>query len=143
MTARKRMTIAILLIIGVGGLLTAALLEGGDEPADVTVRSEPAVNRLIPPRGDRVLQQSGVGIYLDARYRLTSLTIYFNDRFTDGVEVTSEVKHEQGINFWQFTPGQDKLIKALSPDDNCATAVYALISQPDDRNSISWCFKVA
>ena len=123
--------------------MAAALLGSRTDLADVAVQSDPAVNRLIPPRGDRVLQQSRVGIDLDARYRLASLTIYFNDQFTEGLDVTSEVRHETGINLWQFTPGKDELIKALSPDDNCATAVYAPISQPDDRHSISWCFKVA
>ena len=142
MTGKKRMAIAFLLVLGAGGLAAAALL-GGVDAGDVSVRSNPAVNRLIPSRGDKVLKQSRVGVDLDARYRLLSLTIYFNDRFTDGIDVTSEVRHESGINLWQFAPGGGRLIEALSPDDNCATAVYAPISRPDDRGSISWCFEAA
>lgn len=136
------MAIAILLALGAGGLAAAALL-GGDDVGDVSVSSNPAVNRLIPPRGDKVLKQSRVGIDLDARYRLLSLTVYFNNRFADGIDVTSEVRHESGINLWQFAPGRDRLIGALSPGDNCATAVYALMSRPDDSGSISWCFEAA
>ena len=141
---RARLAIAALAAAGAAGLAAAALTgTGGGRGDDVTVSSNPAVNRLMPERGDEVLQQSRVGVDLDARYRLASLVIHLNDRFSDGIDVTAEVSHSSGLNLWEFAPGEGRLIEALSPDANCATAVYALISRPDDTGSISWCFTVS
>ena len=137
------MVIAGLIVVGAVGYAVAALLGGGSDAVDVMVRVNPAVNRLIPHRDDRVLQQSRVAIDLDARYRLISLVIYSNDRFFGGIDVTSYVRHESGTNLWQFTPGEGQPIRALPPATACATAVYALISHPDETNSVSWCFEVA
>lgn len=136
--------ITVLFVAGAAALVIAALVGGdGGGRDDLAVSADPAVNRLIPARGDEVPRQSRVGVDLDARYRLTSLVIYLNDRFSDGIDVTAEVDHSRALNLWEFAPGEGRLIAALSPDDNCATASYALISRPADTGSISWCFEVS
>lgn len=137
-----RIVIAVLLLAGVAGLVAAALV-GDQDDSDITVSSSQAVNQLFPARGDEVLQQSRVGIDLDARYRLTQLLIYLNDRFDSGIDVTSEVNHVSGLNLWEYVPGEGRRIAALSPDTNCATANYALIAQPENTGTISWCFEVS
>ena len=138
-----RAAIAALIAAGIAGYAAAVMTGGGNDRGDVTTTANPAVDRLIPQRGDETLRQSRVGVRLDSRYRLTSLTIYFNNRFSDGINVTSEVSHSSGLNLWQFTPGEGRLIQALSPDANCATAAYEPIARPGDIGTISWCFQAS
>ncbi len=138
-----RVAVAALLVVGVVVLVLAALVSDNDSGADVTVSSNPAVNTLIPARGDEVLQQNRVGVDLDARYRLTSLVIYQSGQRSDGVDVTSQVRHSSGLNLWEFVPGEGRLIEALAADTNCATATYAPIAQPAESGSITWCFEVS
>lgn len=132
-----KLLIVALLLVGVGILIVAALVgDGRDDANDLSVISNPAINQLIPARGDEVLQQNRVGVDLDARYLLTKLVI-------DGIDVTAEVVHTSGLNLWEFSPGEGRLIERLSPDTNCATATYARIAQPADTDTISWCFQVS
>ena len=138
-----RAVIATLIVAGVAGYVAATMVGSEKDQDDITSTVNPAVKRLIPQRGDEALRQSRVGVRLNPRYRLVSLTVYFNDRFSDGIEVTSEVVHTRGLGLWQFTPGEDRLVQALSPDTNCAIAVYEPIAYPDNFETIKWCFQVS
>ena len=139
---RIRVGIAALALFGIVGLVVAALIGSGGD-ADTAVTASGAVDRVIPNPGDEVLQQQRVGVVLDARYRLSSLVVYESDQLTGGVDVTAQVDHIEGLNRFEFVPGEGRLIEALSPDTNCAVATFVLIARPDEADTVRWCFEVS
>ena len=140
---RIRVGIAALILFGILGFVAAALIGSGDDDADSAVTASPAVDRVIPSPGDEVLQQQQVGVVLDARYRLSALVVYPSDQVGNGVDVTAEVTHIEGLNRFEFDPGEGRLIEALSPDTNCAVATFVLIARPDEADTVRWCFEVS
>ena len=138
---RVRVSIAALILFGILGFVVAALISSGDDEGAVT--TNPAVERVIPSPGDQVLQQQQVGVVLDARYRLSALVVYPGERVGNGVDVTAEVNHIEGLNRFEFDPGESRLIEALSPDTNCAVATFVLIARPDEADTVRWCFEVS
>ncbi len=140
---RIRVGIAALAVLGILGLVVAALVGSGSDDADSAVTASPAVDRVIPSPGDEVLQQQRVGVVLDARYRLSSLVVYESDQVTGGVDVTAEVNHIEGLNRFEFVPGEGRLIEALSPDTNCVVATFVLIARPEEADTARWCFEVS
>ncbi len=139
---KARVLIGVLLVVG-ALIWVGAVLLGDDGSGDVTISANEAVNAVYPGRGDEVLQQSRVGVDLDARYQLVSLVVYPSDGQRDGVDVTVALRHSTGLNLWEFIPGEGQPIQALSPDTNCATATYAPIAQPSETETFSWCFEVS
>ena len=139
---RIRVSIAALLLFGILGFVVAALVGSGDD-ADEAVTASPAVDRVIPNPGDEVLQQQRVAVVLDARYRLSSLVVYQSEQLTGGVDVTAQVDHIEGLNRFEFVPGEGRLIEALSPDTNCAVATFVLIARPEEADTARWCFEVS
>lgn len=139
---RVRVSIAALVLFGILGFVVAALI-GSDDDADSAVTASPAVDRVIPSPGDEVLQQQQVGVVLDARYRLSSLVVYPSEQVGNGVDVTAEVNHIEGLNRFEFDPGEGRLIEALSPDTNCAVATFVLIARPEESDTVRWCFEVS
>ena len=140
---RIHLGIAALAVLGIVGLVVAALVGSGDDNANLAVTAGPAVDRVIPDPGDEVLQQQRVAVVLNARYRLTSLVVYPSDQLTGGVDVTAEVNHIEGLNRFEFVPGAGRLIEALSPDTNCAIATFVLIARPEESDTARWCFEVS
>ena len=140
---RIRAGIAALALLGIGVLVVATLVGSGDDAADEAVTARPAVDRVIPNPGDEVLQQQRVGVVLDARYRLSSLVIFPSEQATGGIDVTAEVDHIEGLNRFEFAPGDGRLIAALSPDTNCALARFVLIARPEESDTVRWCFEVS
>lgn len=138
---RVRVSIAALILFGILGFVVAALIGSGDDDSAVT--ASPAVDRVIPNPGDQVLQQQQVGVVLDARYRLSSLVVYPSEQAGNGVDVTAEVNHIEGLNRFEFDPGEGRLIEALSPDTNCAVATFVLIARPEEADTARWCFEVS
>ena len=139
---RIRVGITALALLGVVGFVVAALVGSGDE-SEQAVTAGPAVDRVIPNPGDEVLQQQPVGVVLDARYRLSSLVILASENATGGVDVTAEIAHTDGLNRFEFAPGEGQLIEALSPDTNCAIASFVLIARPEESDTVRWCFEVS
>ena len=137
---RIRIGIAALVVFGILGLVVAALVGSDDDAAE---GASGPVSRLIPPSGDEVLQQQRVGVVLDVRYRLTSLVVYPSEQASSGVNVTAQVDHIEGLNQFEFAPGEGRLIEALSPDTNCAEADFALIARPEEVGTVRWCFEVS
>ena len=137
------MSIAALILFGILGFVVAALVGSGNDDADSAVTASPAVDRVIPSPGDQVLQQQLVGVVLDARYRLSSLVVFPSDQVGSGVDVTAEVNHIEGLNRFEFDPGEGRLIEALSPDTNCAVATFVLIARPEEADTVRWCFEVS
>ncbi len=140
---RIRVGIAALAVFGILGLVVAALVGSGDDDADRAITASPAVDRVIPSPGDEVLQQQRVGVVLDARYRLSSLVVYESEQLAGGVDVTAQVDHIEGLNRFEFVPGEGRLIEALSPDTNCAVATFVLIARPEEADTVRWCFEVS
>ena len=140
---RIRVVIVALALLGIAGFVVAALFDSGDQGADRAVTAGPAVDRVIPNPGDEVLQQQRVGVVLDARYRLSSMVILPSDNATEGVDVTAEVDHMEGLNRFEFAPGEGRLIEALSPDTNCVIARFVLIARPEESDTVRWCFEVS
>lgn len=134
--------ILALVLVGLGLFVLSAVV-GGDDDQDISISGNQAIEAIFPPRGAEVLQQQTVGIDLAPPYRLTSMRIFPNDRFTDGVEVISEVDEVSGLNQWTFSPAEGKLIEALSPDTNCVFATYVEIARPEESITIDWCFQVS
>lgn len=139
---RIRVSIAALILFGILGFVVAALVGSGDD-ADEAVTASPAVDRVIPNPGDEVLQQQRVAVILDARYKLSSLVVYQSEQLTGGVDVTAQVDHIEGLNRFEFVPGEGRLIEALSPDTNCAVATFVLIARPEEADTARWCFEVS
>ena len=140
---RIRVGIAALAVLGIVGLVVAALVGSGDDDSKSAITATPAVDRVIPDPGDEVLQQQRVGVVLDARYRLVSLVVYPSDQLTGGMDVTAEVDHIEGLNRFEFVPGESRLIEALSPDTNCVVAGFVLIARPEESDTVRWCFEVS
>ena len=140
---RIRVSIGALALLGIAGLVVAALVGSDDNEGDRAATAGPAVDRVIPNPGDEVLQQQRVGVVLDARYRLSSLVILPSEQATGGVDVTAEVDHIEGLNRFEFVPGEGRLVQALSPDTNCALARFVLIARPEESDTVRWCFEVS
>ena len=140
---RVRVGIAALAVLGILGLVVAALVGSGDDDPLNAVTAGPAVDQVIPSPGDEVLQQQRVGVVLNTRYRLSSLAIFASEQSTGGVDVTAEVDHIKGLNRFEFVPGDGRLIEALSPDTNCAVATFVLIARPEESDTVRWCFEVS
>ena len=140
---RVRVGIAALAVLGILGLVVAALVGSGDDDAQSAVTAAPAVDQVIPSPGDEVLQQQRVAVVLDTRYRLSSLAIFASEQSSGGVDVTAEVDHIKGLNRFEFVPGDGRLIEALSPDTNCAVARFVLIARPEESDTVRWCFEVS
>lgn len=142
MPRRVWLAIVALLAAGAAGLWVATLVgNDGDDPA-VSGR-HPAIEELIPARGSEVLQQQPVGIDLSAPYELASLVIRPRASPGGGVEVIGETDRTAGLNRYLFSPGPGRSIEALSPDANCAVAVFAPIARRADTDAIEWCFEVS
>ncbi len=138
---RQKLIFATMVAAGIGFFVVAGLIgNGGDD--DTSVLNNPAIDNLIPGRGDEVLQQQSVGIDLAPKYRLVSLTISPDARCTRPVDVTGETRYVEGLQQYIFTPGAGRLVEALSADFNCARAVFEEISQPGQVKEIEWAFTV-
>ena len=57
--------------------------------------------------------------------------------------MTAQVDHIEGLNRFEFAPGEGRLIEALSPDTNCAVATFVLIARPEEADTARWCFEVS
>ena len=136
---RCRETGAVL--AGVALFVVAALI-GNDGGDDISVTNNPAIDALIPNRGDEVLQQQSVGIDLAPGYRLVRLTISPDANCRFPVDVTAETRHVEGLQQYLFTPGDGRLIEALAGDDNCAFATFEEIASPGATETIDWSFTV-
>ncbi|MEC7375284.1 MAG: hypothetical protein VX742_09010, partial [Actinomycetota bacterium] len=74
MPRRQKLVFAGLILAGFAMFVFAGLVSDGDG-SDMSVSQNPAIDRIIPNRGDEVLQQQTVGIDLASGYRLVRLTI--------------------------------------------------------------------
>ena len=118
-------------------------LIGNSGSNDISVSQNPAVDRVIPNRGDEVLQQQTVGIDLASGYRLVRLTISPDEACRFPVDVTSQVRYVEGLQQYLYTPNEGQLIEQLAADDNCAIATFEEIANPGVTEQIDWTFTVS
>ncbi|MEC8687839.1 MAG: hypothetical protein VXX74_07240, partial [Actinomycetota bacterium] len=95
MPRRQKLVFAGLILAGFAMFVFAGLVSDGDG-SDMSVSQNPAIDRIIPNRGDEVLQQQTVGIDLASGYRLVRLTISPDGACRFPVDVTSQVRHVEG-----------------------------------------------
>lgn len=124
-------------------MFVVAGLIGNSGNDDQSVLNNPAVDALIPSRGDEVLQQQTVGIDLAAGYQLVRLTIAPDENCGFPVDVTAQTRYVEGLQQYLFSPGEGQLISALSADANCAIATFAEIANPTNTETIDWVFTVS
>lgn len=141
LSIRLRLIIAALFLLGIGGFVVAAVV-GDESTDDPSISGNAAIDAIAPARGAEVLQQQTVVVDLTAPYRLTSMVITPTSDRSAGVEVISEVVVMNGLNRYLFSPGEGKLIEALSPDTNCVFATYVELARPEQTLTIDWCFEV-
>jgi len=141
MPRRQRLVFAVLIAVGVGFIVLAGLIgNSGDD--DVSVVNNPAIEALIPNRGDEVLQQQPVGIDLAPEYRLVRLTVSAGAGCARPVDVTAHARHIEGLQRWIYTPREGLPVESLAGADNCAQATFAEIARPSQQETIEWTFTV-
>jgi hypothetical protein len=143
LSIRLRLIIAALFLLGAGGFVIAALV--GDDSSDgPSISDNDAIDAIAPAPEAEVLQQQTVVIDLAAPYRLTSMVISPTTERSAGVDVISEVVVIGGLNRFEFSPEEGKLIEALSPDTNCVFATYIELARPEETLIVEdWCFEVS
>ena len=139
---RQKLIFAAFVIAGLGFFVVAGIIGGTGTTDDISVSDNPAIDGLIPGRGDEVLQQQTVGVDLAAEYRLLTLTISPDARCSSPVDVTEFTRHVEGLQQYLFTPAIGTPIEALSGEFNCARAVFEKISRPGEFQEIDWTFSV-
>ncbi len=141
MARRQRLLLAALIAVGLGFIASAGLIGNSGTP-DLSVTDNPAVEALIPNRGDEVLQQQSVGIDLSSQYQLVQLTISADARCLRPVDVTAHARHVEGLQWWIYTPAEGRPIRELAAESNCAEATFEKIAVPGVRETIRWSFTV-
>ena len=135
MTRSRALAISILMGLGIGILLLAAILPS-DEAADVAIDTNPAVSELLPPRNDTVLPQANVGAILAAGWSGEILQI-------GGTQIPLDQQRvEPALNSVIFRPGAGLALERLPAQQVCATVRYWAVRNPDRVSTIDWCFRV-
>ena len=135
MTRRRALVISVLMGLGVGILVLAAILPNQDT-GDVAVDTNPAVSELLPPRGDTVLPQTNVGAILAPGWAGEILHI-------GGTQIPLDQQRiEPALNSVMFRPGDGRALRRLPPGEVCATVRYWAVRTPDRTSTIDWCFRV-
>lgn len=141
MFRKQQLVFGFLIAIGIGLIVTAALINNDDEP-DLAL-SIPGVEGLIPQRNDEVLQQQRVGIDLEPEYRLVEMTISADGGCTRPVDVTAHVRRVEGLQQFVYQPAAGLPVEALAPDENCVVATIEKISLPGQFAEVEWVFTVS
>ena len=142
MQRRQKAIFAGFILAGIGMFVGAGLI-GNSGNVDQSVLNNPAVDALIPNRGDEVLQQQSVGIDLAAGYQLVRLTISPDGNCGFPVDVTAQTRYVEGLQQYIFQPDEGQLISALSAEENCVMATYQEIANPQNSDTIDWVFTVS
>ena len=135
MPRSRALAISILMGLGIGIVLLAALLPS-DDAGDVAIDTNPAVSELLPPRNDTVLPQANVGAILAAGWSGEILQI-------GGTQIPLDQQRvEPALNSVIFRPGAGLALERLPAQQVCATVRYWAVRNPDRVSTIDWCFRV-
>jgi hypothetical protein len=139
MSPSIRRALVGLVVAAALGVFIFAFTLGGEQEEQVT-RSGSAVERFIPADGSpAAVRQSEIGIDLAPGFTAVLLV--------DGVEIPDDqLRRNDPEAQLFFTPGEGKVIDALSPGSHTVTALVwrPVASQTrDDAQPYSWSFNAA
>ena len=124
--------LALGVVVVIAVAVTALVFLGED--SDNTAR-DAAIERFIPTEGDKMFQQSPVGLDLDAGFD-ANLSL-------NGVAIPEDqLDKTPALNLVLFTPGPDKEVEQYDQGQNCVVATFWPQSDPALVSSRSWCFTV-
>lgn len=143
----------IAILVGFGAIVLAFMLTNRDDSDPVAVTSNPAIEALIPVPGSEVLRQSQVGIDLapgyDAEITINGTFIPIDEinvlRDIDDPDVSSDVPgtFDTTLSRFLYQPLEGRAVPELKGDENCVDVTFWPLSDPGDRQDVSWCFTVA
>ncbi len=147
----RRWAAPLAITVGVAVFAVAFVVANTDDP-EVRV-SNPAVEELIPAPGSEVLRQSQVGVDLATGFA-AELVINGVPIPPDEVNILrdpadpGESAEQPGtfgttINRFVYQPLEGRAVPELKGDENCVVATFWPLSDPDDIDSVEWCFTVA
>ena len=141
MAKRERLIVSLAIAFGIV-ILGLAATSGAEDGEDISVTQNPAVDALIPDRESEILQGDQIGIDLAEGYA-GALTIETSDGRNIPVP-TDEIdsNFQDNLGRFLFRPGEGKVLDALPPQSNCVTATYWRVVNPEDSQTIRWCFEV-
>lgn len=141
MAKRERLIVSLAIAFGIV-ILGLAATSGAEDGEDISVTQNPAVDALIPDRESEILQGDQIGIDLAEGYA-GALTIETSDGRNIPVP-TDEIdsNFQDNLGRFLFRPGEGKVLDALPPQSNCVTATYWQVVNPEDSQTIRWCFEV-
>ena len=135
MTRRRALVISVLMGLGVGVLVLAALLPS-ENPGDISVSTNPAVSELLPARGDTVLPQANVGAILAPGWTGEILHVGGTAIPVDQQRIAT------ALNSVIFRPDAGLALERLPSQEVCATVRYWSVRNTDRTATIDWCFRV-
>ena len=141
MSKRDRAIIALSIAVAFVAFGLAAT-SGAQDGEDISVTQNPAIDALIPERESEILQGDQIGIDLAEGFA-GALTIETSDGRNIPIptdEIDSNFQDNLGLVV--FRPGEGRVLEALPPQSNCVTAIFWPIINPEDQQSIRWCFEV-
>lgn len=141
MSKRDRVILALSFAVAFVAFGLAAT-SGAQDGEDISVTQNPAIDALIPERESEILQGDQVGIDLAEGFA-GALTIETSDGRNIPIptdEIDSNFQDNLGLVV--FRPGEGRVLESLPPQSNCVTATYWPIINPEDQQTIRWCFEV-
>jgi hypothetical protein len=120
----------VVVVVGLAIALLVVIGSGDD------VSPGGAIEQLIPPRNDQILQQEAVGVQLGPGFD-ASLAI-------NGTPIPdAELDKTPGLNLVLFQPGPGKVIDQLPAGENCIVVTsWRVEVGRDDSSRFGWCFSV-
>jgi len=141
MAKKQRIIVSALVTFGIS-LLVLAAISGGSNGDDITVTQNPAIDALIPARESEILRGDEIGIDLAEGYR-AALQIETSDNQTLQVPANQLNPNLQDtLGVFTFRPGEGQILTVLPPQSNCVTATYWPVIDPQQSQTIRWCFQV-
>jgi len=140
MPKQQRIIVSLLLAVGGGMLVLAALTASGSDN-DVTITGVPEIDEIFPEREASILRQDRVGIDLRDGY-VADLAFELSDGTRVSIPSDQLEPNLQNTGRFAFKPGDGQVIEAFPPRSNCVTATYWPVDDRQDVATIRWCFDV-
>lgn len=140
-------------VVGVALFIIGFAITNTGDPDPVAVTSNPAIEELIPAPGAEVLRQSRVGIDLAAGYTaelvingtpipLDQLNV-LRDEDDPLTSADQASEFDSTLNKFEYQPLEGRVIPELKGDENCVLAEFWPLDDPENRDTVEWCFTVA
>lgn len=140
MPKKQRLIVSIMLAMG-GGLLVVAAMTASGSDSDITVDGVEEIEMIFPRREASILRDDQVGIDLREGYE-AALSFELNGGATVDIPSDQLNPNLQNTGLFVFRPDQGKVIEFFPPESNCVTATYWPVEDRQDVASIRWCFNV-